>query len=220
MDNRLSSSYTEHRAELEQARSDIKNAYQAGLFLGGVNLIFFVAIVSNPAMSEKLGGGWILIDVIVFFGLSYGIYCKNQACAILMMCYVILARILSIAAGNFSPFSIILTGILLRCFFQGIVGTASYHRLQTMGDNSDASLYNSSYTDRTNSASSNTASPDRRAVEKFWVGDRLVELCNGDRSQAEWLLHQLQRKHPNKNMDWYNDRAIEQLSADVGAAKH
>jgi hypothetical protein len=212
MDNRSSSSYIEHRAELEQARSDIKNAYQAGLFLGGVNFIFFLAVVSNPAMSQKLGGGWILLDVIVFFGLSYGIYCKNRACAILMMCYVILARILSIAAGDFSPFSIILTGILLRCFFQGIVGTANYHTLQTMGDNSDGSLRNASYPD-------NTAAPDRSAVEKFWVGDRLVELCNGDRSQAEWLLHQLRRKHPDRSMNWYNDRAVAQLSSEVGAAK-
>jgi hypothetical protein len=37
--------------------------------------------------------------------------------------------------------------------------------------------------------------------EKFWVADRLVALCNGDRSQAEWLLHQLRRKHPGQSMD-------------------
>jgi hypothetical protein len=35
--------------------------------------------------------------------------------------------------------------------------------------------------------------------------------CSG-RAQAEWLLHQLRRRHPGKSMDWYNERAIAEVS--------
>jgi hypothetical protein len=57
--------------------------------------------------------------------------------------------------------------------------------------------------------------PQTESQDKFWVADRLIELCGGDRSQAEWLLHQQRRKQPGKSMDWYNDRAIEQVSSSL-----
>jgi hypothetical protein len=66
MDTRAPSINTESRAELQQARKDINNAYQAGLFLGGINLAIFLAVVINPTLSQKIGGGWIFMDAVLF----------------------------------------------------------------------------------------------------------------------------------------------------------
>jgi hypothetical protein len=208
MDNRSYERATEHNAELEQARKDIRSAFYAGLFVSGINLFLLLALIANPTLSQKMGGGYVFIDTAIYCGLTYGIYRKNSACAISMMVYFSIAKLLQLLTGTLPIISIPLAGFLLRCFFQGMVGTSAYRSVTTVyppiGRIHDP--------DPAVSRMSNIPSPTDSA-EKFWVADRLVELCNGDRSQAEWLLHQLRRKHPGQSMDWYNDRAIEEMSS-------
>jgi hypothetical protein len=39
----------------------------------------------------------------------------------------------------------------------------------------------------------------------------LIELCGGDRAQAQWLLSQVKQKNPDESVAWCNEKAIEQL---------
>jgi hypothetical protein len=106
--------------------------------------------------------------------------------------------------------------LFIYCFYLGVVGTDALYDLQQEEYAQSDSEYANNVYERDNEydevADSARTTPAPKAVSKFRVSDELVELCLGDRSQAEWLVHQLRVKHPDQDMDWYNERAIEQLS--------
>ncbi len=205
----------EHQEKLIKARKNIKNAYHAGLFSGGMTLFFTLAAMGSPKIAEKTGLGiFALIDVVLIFGLTYGINRGNRLAAKFMLGYFALSKILQVASGQFSG---IFVGLLLiYCFYLGVIGTNALYELQ-MEEYARGDFGNSYGADQADEDEYNeVASPAQathapKAVSKFWVSDELVELCRGDRSQAEWLIHQLRVKHPGQDMDWCNEQAIEQL---------
>jgi hypothetical protein len=71
--------------------------------------------------------------------------------------------------------------------------------------------YSSSIYHAGSGAETPTSAVAQKPVTPFSIDDRLIELCSGDRSQAEWLLHQVIRKNPDLTMEWCNQTAIEQL---------
>ncbi len=212
MDIRSPESTAEYRAELQQARQDIQTAYYAGLFSAGITFMVFLVVISNPATAQRMDlDGWLFIDVVLASGLTYGIYRKNPLCAKIMLGYFIISKLIQFSSGNFSVVTVLVSGFFLRCFYRGVVGTSAYQRLQA--EHSERDLPIASY--REEIEPTRNMSPETGSAEKFWVADRLIELCGDDRSQAEWLLHQLRRKHPGKSMDWYNDLAIEEVNTRV-----
>ncbi len=209
MDNRSSEYGTEYRAELEKAREDIKAAFYAGLFCSGMTLIVFLVVIYNPAFAQKIGlDGWIFLDFALISGLTYGVDRKNPLCAKLLLGYFVINKLIQLGSGNFQGGGIFLSVLIVRWLYRGVVGTSTYQRLQ-----SDRPIGVPTISDNSERGEPTRYSPPATAVrEKFWVDDRLVELCRGDRAQAEWLLHQLRRKPPEKSMEWYNERAIEEVN--------
>jgi hypothetical protein len=204
----------QHQAKLKKAHSDIKNAYHAGLFSGGMTLFFTMAAMGSPELAKKTGLSiFALIDVVLIFGLTYGINRGNRMAARFMLGYVVLSKMLQAASGQFNGMFVGL--LLIYCFYLGVNGTNALYELQledyVQGDSGNS--YESDQADEYDEvADSARTTPAPKNVSKFWVSDELVELCQGDRSQAEWLIHQLRVKHPSQDMDWYNERAIEQLN--------
>jgi len=113
---------------MEKATSAIKNAWIAGAISGVLTMI--VALIG--AFGYDL---WNLIDAFLILGLSFGIYKKNRACAVILFVYWIGGKILQIVelgvqgqVGS-SIGTLPIAIIFGYYFFQGIRGTFAYRRI-------------------------------------------------------------------------------------------
>jgi hypothetical protein len=117
----------EKSARLKKANQEIKNAWVAGTFCSTATLIltllsvFGVNIVPGVDLSA-------LLDVGLGCGLSFGVYKKNRACAVILFTYFVANKIYIWSQTNTLQ-GLYLAVILGVCFFQGITGTFSYHKL-------------------------------------------------------------------------------------------
>jgi hypothetical protein len=213
----------ERRQQIEQARKDVKKALYAGLFMSGLNFIVFLVVITQPAVSTKMGlDGWLLIDVAIICSCTYGISRNNNFAATAMLGYYIINILLKIFTGTLNPVSIPMTVYFMHCFYRGVVGTSTIAMSEQAGaidgefstmpdfggsvDRYSSSIYNAGL-----GAETPTSAVAQKPATRFSIDDRLIELCSGDRSQAEWLLHQVIRKNPDRTMEWCNQTAIEQL---------
>jgi hypothetical protein len=195
----------EHQADLVAARKQIKNAFQASMFIGGLTTFIWLASISGAKVAEY--GAWLIIDVALCFGFGYGIFRNNPLCAKLMFGYYLLSNIIQIAEGHFPVFAIPLRVFILRYFWLGIVGTNRYRELMATTESYDFLTVAPEI--RTNSTPPTKSVPI--PFQPLEPTSELLSLCGGDRSQAQWLLSQIKIKHPSRSSDWYNRRAVEQL---------
>lgn len=106
---------------LKLANRNIKVAWIAGIVLG------VIILLNALASAETDGSGFQLLDVLLIFGLSFGIYKKNRVCAVSMLVYacILLLRLL---INNFSIIGILIIGGLIYCFVQGVRGTFAHYQ--------------------------------------------------------------------------------------------
>ena len=114
--------------ELEQANQKVVTAVGAGIVSGVITTIV--------ALFHLFGfDSWALIDAFIIFGLTFGIFKKNRACAIILLVYWVIDKISQMAAGGMtggiSGALGALPGLIIfgPLFFQGILGTFAYHKL-------------------------------------------------------------------------------------------
>jgi len=110
----------------------IKHAWQAGIFCGAITLI--IVIISLVTGEALLGiDAYALIDVVLIFALTFGIYKKSRLCAIAMFIYFLISKVMMFVSNpNIS--GIILTLLLLYYFYNGIRGTFQYHKLKAKNE--------------------------------------------------------------------------------------
>jgi hypothetical protein len=200
----------QHQEDLATARRQIKNAFQACMFIGGMTTILWLALV----LSGKEPGWSLLLffNVVFSFGMGYGISRYNQTCAKVMFGYYLLDKIVQICTGQFA--GVVVGAILLKYLWDGIIGTDSYNHLMSESEYG-IPVAVATTIDRTRSpeqpkAPSTPSQPLNPTPE-------LLALCGGDRSQAQWLLSQLKIKHPGRSPEWYDRQAIEQLTPHASA---
>ena len=104
----------------------IRNAWIAGLVSGGITLA--VTLLAVAGMSVLGYSAVELIDVALVFGLTFGIYKKSRTCAVLMLVYFVISKvILMTEMRSASP---MIVGLVFLYFYaMGVVGTFQYHRL-------------------------------------------------------------------------------------------
>jgi hypothetical protein len=213
----------ERRQQIEQARKDIKKAFYVGLFMSGWNLVIFLVVITQPAVSQKMGlDGWLFIDVAIICSCTYGIFRNNNFAATAMLGYYIINIVIKIFSGTLSPVGIPLSVYFMYCFYKGVIGTSTIAlssqagaidgEFSTMSDaEGTVDRYSSSIYHAGSGAETPTSAAAQKPATRFSIDDRLIELCSGDRAQSEWLLHQVIRKNPDRTMEWCNQTAIEQL---------
>lgn len=105
----------------------IKGAWIAALISGMMTLIVTLVAISGNRM---LGFGPMnVLDVVLIFGLAYGIYRKSRTCAVLMFAYFAISKIMLFAQTRQA--SGIVFGLIFLYFFgRGVVGTFEYHKLR------------------------------------------------------------------------------------------
>lgn len=116
----------------ERIGKKIRHAWVAAVFSGSVTLIF--ALVAMNVGSD-LGVGfseWMLVDVVLIFGLAYGISRKSRVCATTMFLYFLGSKIYIWSASG-SASGLPLAFVFLYFFYQGMAATFEYHKLQEAG---------------------------------------------------------------------------------------
>lgn len=105
----------------------IKGAWVAGCISAAMTLVVTLIAMSG---TEALGFSvWSLGDVAFILGLTYGIYRKSRVCAVLMLAYFVLSKIiLMLEAGK--PSGLLVALIFGYFYAQGIVGTFAFHKFK------------------------------------------------------------------------------------------
>ncbi len=108
--------------DLEKATKRIKGAVIAGIISG-----ILTTIIALVGASEI--GLWGLIDSTLIFGLTFGIHKKSRTCAVILLAYWIVSKLLQWDILTSSFIAIGIAGIFTGYFIQGILGTFAYNRL-------------------------------------------------------------------------------------------
>lgn len=104
----------------------IRQAWIAGLVSTAITLALTVAALAGKPL---LGfSAWQLLDVGLLLGLSFGIYRRSRACAIGMLVYFIISKLMIFSAG-FHASALLISLIFFYYYAMGIVGTVAWHRL-------------------------------------------------------------------------------------------
>jgi serine/threonine-protein kinase len=108
----------------EEIAKKIKSAWIAGLVSVALTLIF---VVISLAGTSVMGiDAWALLDAAVVAGLAFGVFRKSRTCAILLLAFFLLNKIVMwVDAG--SAAGLPMTLVFLWFYFQGIVGTFQFH---------------------------------------------------------------------------------------------
>lgn len=108
----------------EKALKHIRNAYVLAILSGVITLLLIISSIlkvwnSGLDVSE-------LVDVVLIFGLAFGISKKSRICAIILFIYYILNKIFMILSVNYGSLAIMV--IFIIGYFKGIRGTIHYHK--------------------------------------------------------------------------------------------
>lgn len=105
----------------------IKSAWVAGCISGAVTLaVTLLAMAGTQALGFT---AWSLLDVALIFGLTFGIYKQSRVCAVLMLAYFVLSKIiLMMEAGK--PSGLLVALIFGYFYVQGILGTFAFHKFK------------------------------------------------------------------------------------------
>lgn len=114
-------------------KKQIRNACIAGTISGVLTLLVTLicaAGVDIPGLDFDL---WNFFDVLLIFGLTFGIYNKNRVCAVLMLVYFVGSKVLMWQeSGSVSGLG--MAALFGYFFLQGILGTFAYHRTHETAD--------------------------------------------------------------------------------------
>lgn len=113
----------------EDVEKRITRAWVAGAISGSFTLLFTVLAVSG---ASQLGGMnvWSFLDVVLIFGLTFGIYKKSRTCAVLMFLYYAGSKALLFMENGAAGTGLGLGIIFIIFFGMGIAGTFQYHALK------------------------------------------------------------------------------------------
>ena len=114
----------------KKAERSIENAGIAGILCGLLFLIniLFAMLFLKVAFGTLGIAFWFLLPVLIIFGLTYGIFKKSRACAVIMFIYFLNMQLGQwIQSGNL--LWVPLTIIFGYFFFKGILGTFAYHKI-------------------------------------------------------------------------------------------
>lgn len=121
--------------EFTKANKQIRNAWICGVIVCVITTAVALAfsMVSSSKDAELPAAPLeMLFGVVIYAGLTIGVYFKNRGCAIAICALFILDKILAVAStGKFSGG--ILAFVFIYYFAYGIQGTFTYHKLKKQG---------------------------------------------------------------------------------------
>ncbi len=121
------------KSESDNYKSMIKQGWIAGAVLASISLLTWtIAMLRNDSNIQGYElTVYSIVDILVVYGLSFGIYKNSRACAIILASYFILIKLVQIFTVSF-PINIfpILGLIIFGSFFiRAIIGTVNYYKI-------------------------------------------------------------------------------------------
>lgn len=106
----------------------IKAAAIAGVISGCITLLLTLIATFVQDVTGFIDA-WTFLDVLLIFGLTFGIYKKSRSCAVVMLVYFVCSKIyVYMATGK--ALGLFFTAIFLYYYFRGVQGTFAYHKLR------------------------------------------------------------------------------------------
>ncbi|MCP4270278.1 MAG: hypothetical protein GY777_32670 [Candidatus Brocadiaceae bacterium] len=114
-------------------RNKVRNAVLVGLYFGLFYLFITIyALINKPdGKLSYYNDPLLLLEVVIIFGLTYGIFKYNRYCAILMFIYILIGLIETILEPT-NLGKIIITLVFLYFLFEGILGTFAHHKEKSL----------------------------------------------------------------------------------------
>jgi hypothetical protein len=111
----------------DDIRKKIKGASIAAAISGSITLVVTLIAMSG---TDILGfSAWELVDVALIFGLAFGIYKKSRTCAVAMLLYFVVSKIILMVESG-KPSGLLWAAIFIYYYWQGVSGTFAYHKLK------------------------------------------------------------------------------------------
>ena len=111
----------------EDIRKKMKGAWVAAAVSGSLTFaITLVAMSGTPILGFS---AWELLDVGFIFGLAFGIYKRSRACAVAMLVYFVISKIIFLVESG-KPSGVVMSVIFIYYFWQGVSATFAYHKLK------------------------------------------------------------------------------------------
>lgn len=120
---------------LSRAQQGIKTAWIAGLISSSLTLVVTLAAIGSAEVATRTGLNVLnFLDVVLSLGLTVGIVFKNRICAGLMLLYFLFSKGIQLSSGTITPIGLGVALLFIFCYWEGIRGTFSYHKLKAAGD--------------------------------------------------------------------------------------
>jgi hypothetical protein len=105
---------------IKEANKKIRIAWMAGCASGGLTLASAIGL-SIPEL---------FIDVVIVFGLSFGIYKKSRVSAGIMVAYFIISKLLMLELMINNGIAMVISIVFTIIYIRGMQGTFQYHKIQ------------------------------------------------------------------------------------------
>lgn len=118
---------------LDKYESMIKQGWIAGIVLGCISfLTWAISLITNTAVNGAIANAYGIIDILLVFGLTFGIYKKSRFCAIALAAYYFIIKIIMVFTAPIGTaiIAIIWLVVLTTFFIRAIIGTFQYHEAQ------------------------------------------------------------------------------------------
>jgi hypothetical protein len=122
---------TQAQGPRRAAARRIAYAWIAGLVSAGFTLLLI--LISFGGTSIAGIDAWAFIDVVIILGLSFGTYRKSRVCAILLLAFFLLNKLIQ-WEGVGNPAGLTVAAVLTWCYVLGVIGTFQHHRLIKRGE--------------------------------------------------------------------------------------
>ncbi|WP_019500964.1 serine/threonine-protein kinase [Pseudanabaena sp. PCC 6802] len=115
---------------LDKAQTAIRNGAIAGAVQGALLVVITLASLGSSISARSannLAGN--LIDILLIFGLAFGVYQKNRICAVALFAYFVFGKLLQLFTNQLPIAALILALVFGYFYFEGMRGTFSYYKL-------------------------------------------------------------------------------------------
>lgn len=115
--------------KLSKDEEKIKQGWIAGLVLGGISFfVWLIALLTSQSLNEQPFNPFGLVDIMLVFGLSYGVYLKSRTCITILTVYYFLSKMIEIVVSfPQGIFGVIGLAIFMTFFIRAMIGTFEYH---------------------------------------------------------------------------------------------
>ncbi|HEX4947841.1 MAG TPA: hypothetical protein VFZ34_14310 [Blastocatellia bacterium] len=112
-----------------EANAMIKKGVNAGMLYGGISLLVILVLQAFTSFDDGfLKFAW--FDIVLIYGLTFGIHLKNRICAGLMLVYYLLSKLAMLTQGGIGLLGIFVAIAFVKAFYQGWQGTLLYHQVK------------------------------------------------------------------------------------------